>query len=97
MSLLTSTAAILDTLAFGASKKLDTIHIIFRQEAIGTKVTFLFILLGLEAIDEFVPTEAINAPPLAFVTVAVSALGTKSRFAKVTEFGLSAIRATVRE
>ena len=63
MRRLASAAAIFDRTTLLASKQFDTDHVVFRQETIGTTVTFLFVLFALEQVYETLSTETINASP----------------------------------
>lgn len=81
--LLASLAAILDRTTIDARKQFDAIHIVFRQEAMGTQIAILFVLFALKQVDEASSTEAINASPLALCCVAIFAIDAKVVLTKV--------------
>ena len=85
---LTIGATILDVATIPTREQLDTSHIGFGQEAIGTKVAILFVLHTLEHVHETMSTKTIDASPVAFVAIAILALDTKGSSAKVTTYVL---------
>ena len=90
--LLASLAAILDRTTIGARKQFDAVHIVFRQEAIGTKIAILLVLFALKQVDEASSMEAINASPTALCCVAIFAIDAKVGLTKVTKIvGLASI------
>ena len=90
--LLASLAAILDRTTIGARKQFDAVHIVFRQEAIGTQIAILLVLFALKQVDEASSMEAINASPTALCCVAIFAIDAKVGLTKVTKIvGLASI------
>lgn len=83
---LAGAAAILGSLAVGALFERYTFHIIFRQEAVGTKVAFLFVLSTLAQIKQILlASQAIDAGPITIThVVAVFAFRAKATTTNAT-------------